>query len=254
MFLARRVREGCLVVVLLVTASAADAQMLRGRTVAPNWAFGSPQPVFIRGCSDVDIAAIRCFGSFPVGPLSDVLRIRFLGRPVGTEAALKETAPRLRVLGRLYAGNEAQGDWWNLWIPTARWVGLGPNAGIAWWMRDAGDGNFFGDVIVYANINNAAHILWASNDSPDPSNVFPVDFLGTLGGLTLDEHFIDTPDGNFDQTNAPPPQSLDCTTDPACTPTGDFEDLATVPEPSTALLLGGGLAGLLAYVRRRRMT
>lgn len=231
----------------------AGAAELKGFTVAPNWALGSPQRPIIRGCSDV--IGFACNGAFGLGPLSDVLDIVLAGRNTYTQASFSENQ-RLNALGRLEAGNEAIGDWWNLWIPNARWVGFGPNAGIVWFLRDRNDVGF-GDAIAYVNINNAAHILWASNNSDEATATLPADFLSTLAGLGLTPMNSNTVtinnDGTFDTTNAPLPSggSQDCTTDPACTPTGDFMALSdATPEPSTLFLLGAGLAGLAAYRRR----
>jgi len=130
------------VVMLLVAAvllgiyEPAGAAELRGATVAPNWALGSPQPVFISGCGDA--IGFVCLGHFGLGALSDVLDIGLLGRSVVTEASLSENQ-RFVVFGRLETGNETIFDWWNLWIPNARWIGFGPNAGIGFFMHDAGD-------------------------------------------------------------------------------------------------------------------
>ena len=234
---------------MLNPASAAE---LRGSTVAPNWALGSPQHPTIRGCSDV--IGFACFGAFGLGALSDVLDFSLPTRGT-TEASLSENQ-RFNVFGRLETGNESIGDWWNLWIPNARWVGLGPNAGIGWFLRDPGDINF-GNAIAYVNINNAAHILWASNNSDEATATLPADFLALLASLGVTPGSGNTvntnADGTFDTTIAQLPMggSQDCTTDPACTPTSDFQPLATVPEPYTGLMLGTGLLGLAGYRYRR---
>src|SRR5713226_2584948 len=100
----------------------ASAAQLTGSTVAPNWALGSPQRPTIRGCSDV--IGFACGGAFGLGALSDVLDFSLQTRGT-TEASLSENM-RFNVFGRLETGNESIGDWWNLWIPNARWVGFGP--------------------------------------------------------------------------------------------------------------------------------
>src|SRR5260370_5736945 len=92
----------------------ADAAELKGFTIAPNWALGSPHRPLIRGCSDV--IGFACRGAFGLGPLSDVLDISLLGRGT-TEASLSENR-RFNVFGRLETGNESIFDWWNLWIPN----------------------------------------------------------------------------------------------------------------------------------------
>ncbi len=244
--------------ILLVTAGflsipkPAEAAQLRGATIAPNWTLGSPQPVFIRGCSDADAFGLSCLTTFGIGPVSDDLRINLLGRPVGTEASLAENA-RINVFGLLETGNETLGDWWNLWIPNARWVGLGANAGIGYLLSDPGDVRV-GDAIAYVNINNAAHILWASNNSDEASATLPADFLTLFNSLVPNPVNVNTNmDGSYDQTMVPLPTNggMDCTTDPLCTPTSDFLPVpSSVPEPGSFLLAAIGLIGLARYRRQ----
>ena len=226
----------------------ATAAQLRGFTIAPNWALGSPQTPRILAPSDVD--PFRVFGHFGLGPLSDVLDFSLATRGT-TEASLSENQ-RLFVRGLLEAGNEQLGDWWNLWIPNARWVGFGANGGVGFYGFD-GDDPFplVGDAIAYVNIGNAAHILWASNNSEDTSGL-PADFVAELTTLGVTPTDVTAADGMFDSmTNIPTPNMLDCTSDPACTPTGDFAALPSIPEPATLTLIGTGLLGL-AFGHRRR--
>src|SRR5262249_61158494 len=77
-------------VVVLLIPPPAQAARLMGFTIAPNWALGSPQPVFIRGCSDADAFGLSCLTSFGIGPVSDDLPINLLGRPFCTGASLAE--------------------------------------------------------------------------------------------------------------------------------------------------------------------
>ena len=114
----------------------------------------------------------------------------------------------------------------------------------------------FGDSIAYVNINNAAHILWASNSSDEASAMLPPDYLTLFNSLVANPvNVTANPDGTYNQTMVPLPTGggMDCTTDPACTPTANYTAVPTeTPEPSTALLLGMGLIAVSLYSKRRR--
>lgn len=240
------------------TPNPAPAVMLTGQVLPPTWAFGSPQRPFINGCSDVDPR--RCFGHFGLGGLSDVLDYRNVGQAITTEISFAEGAappPAAFVFGRRETAYERNGDWWNLTIPTARWLGLGPNGGIVYYMRDPDDGIFFGDAIAFGNIGGAAHILVASNNSDTPDPTLPPDFTAMVSSFF--DVFFDIPDGTFNQDTLN--NAFPLPTGEQCTPGVDgcvgVDVLAAlpsfIPEPSSLAILGAALAGAGLARRRRRL-
>lgn len=240
-----------LVTVLLAAAKPANALPVYGYTFAPNWGFGSPQPVGIRICSDGAVLN-SCISSLGLGGESDILNIGLLGRPI-IQAALNEAGQQF-FAGRLAAANEGAAQWWYITIPNAVWL-LGGAPGWVYYFNDGTPGTVgkATDAIAYCNCNGLADILWASTFDPPGIDILPVDFDTTVSGFTV---FDNTTIGNgpWTDSNAPPPSDEQCTGNvdaSICNQTLNGDLLTTVPEPSTLALLGTGLAAF-AFLRRRK--
>jgi hypothetical protein len=224
---------------LLSSAGPAAAAQLTGFTVAPNWAFGSPQPVLLFGTPTSDVDPFRVFGHFGLGGLSDVLDVGFIGVPVATEASFSENA-RLRVFGLLEAGNERLNDWWDLTIPNARFL-----FNRVFNLFDFDDARV-GDRIVFRNIGGRAHIRWGSNNSDDTSDL-PADFVAADADITDVVDVTDDGNGKFSLPGIPGMEQIDAF-DATTLPTFN------VPEPASLLLLGPAIGALLLRRARERRT
>lgn len=219
---------------------------LTGSTIAPNWAFGSPQTPSIRLCTTVGGRA--CSGAFGLGPLDSVFDFSLIGRQTTTEASFA-ALERLRALGLLESGNDGIGDWWNLTIPNAVWLG---SAAYNLFTTNQPPGTV-SDAIAFVNIGGLAHILWANGVDPINFNLLPPDYLNEIASLGLTPTDVFSSNGFFDNQLVQLPKIEECD--------GNFDsaicnqDLpgqlpGQIPEPLTLGLFCAGLLGLGALRRR----
>ena len=205
-------------VVLATPQTARADSFIFVTTPIPNWGLGSPQPVILRGCSELDLIPNTCFGS-------DFESLQLLGNNFATFAFSTDLLPGPGGL--------------DIIVPFANWL----RPGFFIW-RDAPAiiEPFASDAIFLFNRGLTAHMFLASNNSDDP--------------LASDPAFCAGLDAVYPGTCAtmPAPTDISSSVDQL---TGEFtldigdNTFSEAPEPSTLILFGTGLAGL-AYVRRRR--
>jgi hypothetical protein len=220
------------------------SHQLSGFTVTPNWAFGSPQTPQVSLCTTV--GATTCAGSFGLGPLDSAFDFCLVSAGACTEASFA-AIQQLFVGGLLESGDDGAGDYWNLTIPNAVWIGsasynlLTPN-------QPPGT---VADSITFANIGGLAHILWANGTDPPGSLLLPSGYLDELTGLGLTPTDVTGLGGS----NSPVPQIEECTGNfPAsvCDQALAGDPLPTVPEPSSLLMLAAAISGFACAGSLRR--